>query len=163
MTKDKPYCFRLFMLHLIRTNSENNDFIKLVKFLDKDLAIRDGDEHLFYNQFNKIGQIKFVVVAYENSIALGCGAIKEFDSTSLEIKRMYVSEESRGKGIPSKVLSELEKWAKELSFHKCILETGKKQHEAIGLYQKKGYTIVPNYGQYVGKENSVCFEKILIT
>jgi GNAT superfamily N-acetyltransferase len=56
---------------------------------------------------------------------------------------------------------ELEKWVKELSYSKCILETGKRQPEAIALYQKNGYHIIPNYGQYIGMENSVCFKKEL--
>jgi len=79
----------------------------------------------------------------------------------MEVKRMYTLPESRGKGISSKVLGELEKWATELSCKKCILETGKKQPEAIGLYKKNGYEVIPNYGQYAGIENSVCFEKDL--
>jgi GNAT superfamily N-acetyltransferase len=79
----------------------------------------------------------------------------------MEIKRMYTSPESRKMGIASRVLSELEKWAFELSYGKCILETGKRQTEAIGLYIKTRYTRIPNYGQYAGVENSVCFEKKL--
>ena len=42
-----------------------------------------------------------------------------------------------------------------------MLETGQKQPEAIALYTKSGYRIIPNYGQYVGVESSVCFEKKL--
>jgi len=72
---------------------------------------------------------------------------------------MYTSPESRGKGIATKVLAELEKWATELSSEKCVLETGKRQPEAIALYNKNGYKIIPNYGQYAEMENSVCFEK----
>ena len=64
-------------------------------------------------------------------------------------------------GIATQILTELEKWATELSFKKCVLETGKKQPEAIALYIKNGYKIIPNYGQYEGVENSVCFEKLL--
>jgi putative acetyltransferase len=59
------------------------------------------------------------------------------------------------------VLKALEDWAKELGYHKCILETGKRQPDAIALYQKNGYSIMPNYGQYQGVTNSVCFEKQL--
>jgi putative acetyltransferase len=147
------------MIKLVRTNSENPDFIHLVSHLDADLAIRDGAEHSFYNQFNKIALIRHAVVAYENEIPVGCGAIKEFEPTSMEVKRMYVLPESRGKGIAANVLAELEKWATELGYKKCILETGKRQPEAIGLYKKNGYKIIPNYGQYAGIENSVCFEK----
>lgn len=149
------------MIKLIRTNSENPDFIKLVKFLDEDLAIKDGEAHFFYAQFNKINKIMHVVLAYENKIPLGCGAIKEYDTNTMEVKRMYTSPESRKKGIATKILTELEKWVFELSYGRCILETGKKQPEAIGLYKKSGYTQIPNYGQYSGVENSVCFVKEL--
>ena len=149
------------MIKLIRTNSENPDFIKLVKFLDADLALRDGEDHLFYAQFNKLNKIKHVVLAYEKKKPLGCGAIKEYEPNTMEVKRMYTSPDSRKKGIATKILSELEKWAFELSYGRCILETGKKQPEAIGLYKKSGYTQIPNYGQYSGVENSVCFVKEL--
>ena len=147
------------MIEIIRTNSDNQDFIDLVKHLDADLAERDGNDHSFYAQFNKIDKIKYVVVAYENGKPIACGAIKEYSSNTMEIKRMYTSPESRGKGNARKVLTELEIWASELSYEKCILETGLKQPEAIGLYKKNGYKLIPNYGQYAGIENSLCFEK----
>ncbi len=147
------------MLTIKRTNSDNKDFIELVKHLDADLAKRDGKEHSFYAQFNKIDKIKYVVVAYENNIPISCGAIKEFAPKIAEIKRMYTSPGSRGKGIATKILIELEKWATELSYEKCILETGKRQSEAVALYKKNGYQLIQNYGQYAGIENSLCFEK----
>ncbi len=149
------------MIQLLRTNSENPDFIELVKCLDADLAERDGEDHFFYAKFNKIDQIKHVVVAYVNKKPSGCGAIKAYGPNAMEIKRMYVSPKSRGKGIATKVLSELEKWATELACEKCLLETGKRQVEAVGLYKKNGYALIPNYGQYAGMENSLCFEKQL--
>ena len=147
------------MVNIVRTNSENHDFIELVKLLDADLAIRDGKDHSFYAQFNTIQTIKYAVVAYEHELPLGCGAIKEYDADTMEIKRMFVLPESRNKGIAGEILSELERWAKELSYTKCILETGKKQPEAIALYIKHGYRAIPNYGQYAGIENSLCFDK----
>jgi putative acetyltransferase len=149
------------MISLLRTNSDDQDFIELVKSLDAELAERDGKDHPFYAQFNKIDKIKFVVVAYENGKPVACGAIKEFSPEIMEVKRMFTSPESRGKGIAGEILGELEMWASELSYKKCILETGKKQPEAIRLYEKNGYRIIPNYGQYAGIENSVCFEKNL--
>ena len=149
------------MIKIKRTNSDDQDFIDLVKNLDAELAERDGNDHPFYAQFNKIDKIKYVVVAYENSKPMGCGAIKEYASNTMEIKRMYTSPESRGKGIATKVLTELEIWATALSYEKCILETGKKQPEAIGLYKKNGYKLIPNYGQYAEIENSLCFEKVV--
>jgi putative acetyltransferase len=149
------------MIKLIRTDSENPDFIELVKHLDADLAERDGKDHSFYGQFNTIAKIKYAVVAYENDQPIGCGAIKEYASDTMEVKRMYTLPGGRGKGIATSVLAELETWAAELSYERCVLETGKRQPEAIALYKKNGYTLIPNYGQYAGVENSVCFEKIL--
>ena len=147
------------MLTLKRTQSDHPDFIDLVKFLDADLAERDGNDHAFYAQFNKINKINHVIVAYENDKPLGCGAIKAFDAQAMEVKRMYCTPESREKGIATQILNELERWACELSYTKCVLETGKRQPEAIALYKKNGYKLIPNYGQYIGMDNSVCFEK----
>jgi putative acetyltransferase len=149
------------MITLTRTNSENEDFLKLVRLLDAGLAIVDGDDHSFYSQFNKIDKIRYVVVAYENEKPVGCGAIKEFEPGTMEVKRMYVSPDDRKKGIASKILTELEIWSLDLSCGKCILETGKRQPEAISLYKKNGYKQIPNYGQYADVKNSVCFEKNL--
>src|SRR5438552_1597878 len=148
---------RLKVIKIIRTNSDNRDFIELVKNLDADLAERDGNDHSFYHQFNTIDKIKHAVIAYEDNKLVGCGAIKEFTPQVMEIKRMYTLPESRGKGIATKILSELEKWASELSYKKCILETGKRQPEAIELYKKNGYKNISNYGQYKEIENSICF------
>ncbi len=149
------------MINFIRTNSEHPDFIRLVKFLDAELSERDGAEHTFYAQFNKIDAINHAIVAYMEGKPAACGAIKEYSAEAVEVKRMYTLPAARGKGIASKILTELEKWAAELSYQKCILETGKRQAEAISLYQKNGYYLVPNYGQYAGIENSLCFEKEL--
>lgn len=148
-------------MKLIRTNSENKDFIALVKQLDAYLAVTDGDDHAFYDQYNKLDSIKHVVVAYNNKEPLGCGAIKEFNTHTVEIKRMYTAPQSRGKGIASILLLELEAWARELSYNTCILETGVRQVEAIGLYKKNGYTLIPNYGQYTDVKDSRCFKKLL--
>lgn len=145
----------------IRTDSENADFQKLVEQLDADLKIRDGIEHVFYAQFNKVDTIKYVVIAYQNNMAVGCGAIKQYDTDTMEVKRMYVLPNKRGEGIASAILLALEQWAIELNFRKCLLETGKKQPEAIALYKKNGYLIIPNYGQYKLVENSSCFKKLL--
>jgi GNAT superfamily N-acetyltransferase len=150
------------MISLIRTDSGNKDFIRLVKDLDAYLALSDGEEHSFYSQFNKIDLIKHVVVAYHNNFAISCGAIKQYDPKTMEIKRMFTASDYRGQGTAGLILVELENWAKEMEFEKCILETGKRQTEAIRLYKKSDYEIIPNYGQYAGIENSICFMKKII-
>lgn len=149
------------MISLIRTDSENTDFVALVKLLDADLAIRDGDDHAFYSQFNKIDMLRQAIVAYEDGNPAGCGAFKEYTKGVIEIKRMYTSDNHRKKGIASKVLEELERWAVESGFEKAILETGVNQPEAIAMYHQLGYTKTENYGQYAGVANSLCLEKQL--
>jgi len=149
------------MIRYKRTDSSDKDFRQLVAALDIDLAIRDGAEHSFYAQYNKIDSIRHAIVAYENDRPAGCGAVKEFMPGIMEVKRMYVPPAMRNRGIAAGVLHELERWCSEMGYMKCVLETGKKQPEAIALYLKSGYIATPGYGQYAGVENSVCFEKTL--
>lgn len=147
------------MLNLVRTNSDNKDFQKLTGLFDEFLIDIDGDEKDFFAQFNQI-YIKNVVVFYENEIPLGCGAFKKLDSQTAELKRMFVLPEGRGKGIATKILTELEIWAKALNCTSCQLETSQKLENAITLYRKFGYKDIPNYGQYIGVETSMCMKKI---
>jgi len=147
-------------MKLLRTNSQNEDFIQLVKMLDEYLAYVDGEDHAFYDQFNKIDLLQHCIVLYEGENPVGCGALKKYDAETVEIKRMFIIPDYRRKGYASAILTELEKWAKELQYKKLILETGTGQKEAIKLY-KKTYQQIENYGQYRGVETSVCFKKVL--
>ncbi|WP_235295634.1 GNAT family N-acetyltransferase [Portibacter marinus] len=149
------------MLDLKKTNAADPDFVRLVKKLDEDLTIRDGDDHEFYDQYNQLDDIKYVVVAIKNGRAIGCGAIKQWDDQTMEVKRMWVDVQERGQGFASQILNFLEEWARELGFNRCILETGIRQPEAIGLYKKNRYMVIENYGQYQGVKTSVCFEKYM--
>jgi putative acetyltransferase len=150
------------VITIIRTDSANSDFNTLVQHLDNELWSRYGEEQSFFEQFNKLNDIRHVVVVYQDDVPIGCGAIKHYAGNVAEVKRMYVAPKLRGRGIAMQILGELEQWAKELSFDACILETGIAQPEAIRLYEKAGYAIIPNFGQYVGVESSVCMKKEFI-
>jgi putative acetyltransferase len=147
------------MINYIRTNSDNADFQQLRLNLEEELKIRDGNDHAYYAQLNEIDSIRHVIVAYENTLPVGCGAIREYYKDTVEIKRMYVLPGYRGKGIASAILKNLEQWAVELNYKKILLETGINQPEAIQLYKKNNYRRIPNYGKYQTEEYSVCFEK----
>lgn len=149
------------MITLKRTNSEDIDFKNLVFLLNQDLKIRDGADHDFYNQFNGIDTIKHAIVIYEDEVAIGCGAFREKENDVAEIKRMFVHPDYRKRGIASTVLKELEKWATEVDYKYTILETGVNQPEAIALYKKQDYAIIPNYPPYDVMDNSVCMKKKL--
>lgn len=146
-------------MKLIRTTSENADFIALVRELDQYLAVVNGEAHGFFAQFNKIDMLKHTVVAYIDDTPAGCGAFKAFDASSAEIKRMFVQPAFRGKGIASAILKELETWAAEEGFTACILETGSHMPDAVALYAARGYDVTARYGQYVDSALSVCMRK----
>ncbi|MAG86439.1 MAG: GNAT family N-acetyltransferase [Flavobacteriaceae bacterium] len=149
------------MIEIKRTSSSEIDFQHLVSELDWELSTRNRETNEFFAQYNKIDQIKHVIIATIDDKPVGCGAMKAYDSDTMEIKRMFVPIEMRGKGIAVHILKNLEKWAKEMNYSKCILETGNKMLEAIRLYEKSNYKVVPNYGQYNGIEDSICFKKHL--
>jgi len=96
------------MLSTKRTDSNDNDFHSLVELLNKDLLDRYGELQVFYNQFNQIDNIPHVVIAYLDDEPVGCGCFKKFDDSSAEVKRMFVKDTARGKGIGGAVLTELE-------------------------------------------------------
>jgi GNAT superfamily N-acetyltransferase len=150
------------VITLVRTTSIHPDFLELVKHLDADLALRDGElMTVFFGQHNHVPNLSTVLIAYKNKSPVGCGAFKRFNDETVEVKRMFVFEHERSQGIASKILQGLELWAKELGNKVCILETGIKQPEAIRLYEKNNYHYIPNFPPYVGVKESVCFKKIL--
>ncbi len=149
------------MLTIKRTDATDPHFRELVKLLDADLAIRDGDDHAFYNAINQAADLRHTIVAYSDGVAVACGALKVFEDGVMEIKRMYVLPSHRRQGIARQVLEAVEAWARELNQKACVLETGRNQPEAIALYRRSGYAQTPNYGKYAGVENSLCFRKEL--
>lgn len=146
------------MISIQKTTSDNPDFQNLTRLFDEYLVDIDGDEKDFFAQYNQI-YLEHVIVYYENEIALGCGAFKEYEPKVAEIKRMFVLPDQRGKGIAVSILNELENWAKAEDYDSCMLETSVRLESAIALYKKSGYKVIPNYGQYIGVESSVCMEK----
>ncbi len=145
---------------LFKTTSENTDFQTLTLQFDEYLVDIDGDEKDFFAQYNQI-YLDHVIVWYEEGQAVGCGAFKQYEDGVAEIKRMFVLPNQRRKGIAQAILNELELWAKNTGCHFCLLETSNKLTNAIALYRKSGYTIIPNYGQYIGVESSVCMKKTI--
>lgn len=146
---------------LKRTGNYHPDFKQLIALLDEYLAMRNGDEHAFYAPNNKLDLLDTAIIAYLDNLAAGCGCFKRIDDDTVEIKRMFVDPEIRGKGIASKILVALETWAKELGYKCAILETGVDFDDAVRLYTKAGYIVIANYDPYIGKAKSLCFQKIL--
>ena len=146
-------------IEITKTTSENPNFIDLVAALDVSLWSRYPKLKTNYWGNNIIEFNPNVIIVHLDGKAVACGCFKKYDKNTIELKRMFVSPEARGLGLAKQIIQELELWAHELGFSFSVLETLDKQNQAIGLYQKVGYTIVDNYEPYVGLENSICMKK----
>lgn len=148
-------------LKVVVTDSKNDDFLKLIELLDDDLTERYGELQKQYAKHNKVDYINDVVVIYKNGIAAACGAFREYDADTVELKRIFVLKEQRHQGLAKLIVRKLEELAKSKGYKFALLETGIKQYEAINLYKNNGYEVIQNYGAYAGNSNSVCMKKVL--
>ncbi|MEO8711983.1 MAG: GNAT family N-acetyltransferase [Parafilimonas sp.] len=144
-----------------RTAANHPDFIYLVSLLDHELWVELEEDQSTYEKYNIVPDIKTAIIIYDDEKPIAIGCFKKYNDTTVEIKRMFVDKNYRGKRISKTVLNELEKWAMEEGFEYSILETSIHFDVAKSLYQKEGYVIIPNYDQYEGLEESVCMKKKL--
>jgi GNAT superfamily N-acetyltransferase len=144
-----------------RITNTHRDFLTLTRELDAELKGIYGSLQALYDQHNVLDPIDTAMVGYSDGAPVACGCFKTIDTERVEIKRLYVKPHFRRQGLSSEVLQALEVWAAELGYAAALLETGKKQPEAIELYRKFGYRIIANYGPYRGMENSLCMQKLL--
>ncbi len=150
-------------MDFLYTNGKNQDFIELCFLLDEGLnKLAGGEENRKeYVEHNKLDDIHDVVVGYDEGIAVACASFKHIDNNTVEIKRVFVREEYRGKGIAKSIMNEIENKAKEKGYSELVLETGRKMIVAVSLYKSLGYKEIPNYGQYKNMVKSVCMKKYL--
>ena len=135
----------------------------LIAALDSDLERRYPGEPtngIQAPEFEAAGGY-FAVVATAAGEVIACGAFRAVEAQCVEIKRMFVREDFRRRGVSRTILRHLEEVARERGFRGAVLETGVRQPEAIGLYTSEGYFRIPNYGEYAGSPASVCFAKTL--
>ncbi|MCE7063470.1 GNAT family N-acetyltransferase [Dyadobacter sp. CY343] len=148
------------MTELIRTNSENPDFKTLTDKLDDELCRIYNTKKEDFEEYNRITGLKTVLLAYSHGRLAACGCFKILSTNTIELKRMYVEPDFRGRGIASALVAEIEKWALELGYNTAFLETGKGQPQAIALYKKLGYKPVTDPILEVS-DYSVCMQKDL--
>jgi GNAT superfamily N-acetyltransferase len=150
-------------MHIKRTNGKDTDFLNLIELLDSDLEKRYPTTQHLYAKGNIIPEDVYTILVYLDNRAVGCGCLRNFedDETKIELKRMYVRDEYRGRRVGRIIVEELEKWALELNKKTILLETGVNQPEAIFLYERMGYQWIDNYGDYAGNDESICMKKNL--
>lgn len=150
-------------IKIVKTTSENSDFISLIKIFDAFLWERYPELKKDYWRNNLIEFNANVILVYLDEKPVASGCFKKYNKNTVELKRMFVLPEARGLGLAQLVIKELEKEAIDQGFEVMILETLYKQKEAISLYQKTGFEIVENYEPYVGLLNSICMSKSINT
>ena len=104
-------------------------------------------------------------IAPLDGLAVGCGGVAVFDDYA-EVKRMYTRPMARGRGVAKALLRRIEDEARGAGILVLRLETGTRQHEAIGLYQRMGFRPRGPFGAYAAMparniETSLFFEKTL--
>lgn len=143
------------------TDGSNNDFIELCHLLDSFLNDLVGGEEnrVEYIPYNRLDDIHDVIIIYDNNAPIACAAFKKYDNECAEVKRVFIKEKYRGKGISKKLMKQLEVSAKEKGYNYFILECGEPLISAMALYRKIGYKVIPNYGQYKNMPDSICMKK----
>ena len=148
-------------MEFIYTDGRNDDFVMLCHKLDEYLNEIIGGEkqRKEYVQYNALEDIHDVILIYDDKRPIACAGFKLYDGDIAEVKRVFLTTEYRGKGISKQLMSALEDKAKRKGYSSLILETGRPLTSAMGLYQKIGYRIVDNYGQYKEMRESICMRK----
>ena len=143
---------------------DSPDGRRLVAALDAHLASRYSPDQMFGPHL-KAEMVApgagIFVIARADGVAVGCGALRRRDGATVEVKRMFVEPEVRGRGVARQILEHLETAARVMGAHRLVLETGIYQDEAIGLYRSVGFSPIDCFDEYLGVPTSVCFEKAL--
>jgi GNAT superfamily N-acetyltransferase len=143
---------------------DSPDGRRLVAALDAHLASRYSPEQRFGPHLKAEmvapGAGTFLI-ARVDGVAVGCGALRRRDERTVEVKRMYVEPEMRGRGLAKQILRRLETAARAMGARRLVLETGVYQDEAIGLYRGVGFNPIDCFDEYAGTPTSLCFDKTI--
>lgn len=151
-----------YKLTTLRTSSDNPLFLDLYSQLEVELEFMYPSVQDEYKQFNVYREPINVILLFHNEKVVGCGAFKRLRKTNwAELKRIYILQQYRGRGYSEILIQALEKWASELHFDSCVLETGIRMQAAMCAYKKMAYRIVPNFQPYLDKPHSICMRKKL--
>lgn len=126
-------------------------------FLNEAVGGKKQREH--YVQYNTLEDIHDVFLIYDGKIPVACAGFKTYSKDTAEVKRVFIRQEYRGKGLSKQLMRALEEKARNKGYKSLVLETGVPLAAAAALYRKIGYQIIDNYGPYKSMEESVCMRK----
>lgn len=137
------------------------DAVALMRGLDADLHARypEADAINGLDPSDAESSRLIFLVAYTDERPVACGAVRELDQATGEVKRMFVVPGRRGQGFARAILDALESHARASGYSTLKIETGTKQPEAAALYRSCGYREIPLFGKYIGNPYSMCFAK----
>ncbi len=159
--KQRAQLEKLVQLDYKQTDGEDTDFAMLCGKLDENLDELVGTkfQRQQYVQYNQRDSIHDVLVVYRDGEPVACGSFKHYDEDHAELKRVYVDKGCRGMGLGYEIVRRIEAMAKKKGYSRCILETGAPLKAACHMYEKLGYKVIPNYGQYADMPASICMER----
>ena len=102
------------------------------------------------------------LVGYLDGEPVACGGWRRRDESTAEIKRMYVADSARGRGLARRLLDELEATARAAGVGRIVLNTGFRQTDAMAFYERAGYRRTDDrFGHYGAIEGAFFFAKDL--
>jgi ribosomal protein S18 acetylase RimI-like enzyme len=106
--------------------------------------------------YNLSESISDVLLAYMDGVAVGCAGLKKYNDSDVEIKRVWVEPDYRGRHIATELMDRIEDKARERGFKRAVLQTRPIMEDAVGLYEKRGYELIGNYPPYDKLEGAIC-------
>lgn len=106
--------------------------------------------------YNLSESISDVLLAYMDGVAVGCAGLKKYNDSDVEIKRVWVEPDYRGRHIATELMDRMEDKAREMGFKRAVLQTRPIMEDAVGLYEKRGYELIGNYPPYDKLEGAIC-------
>jgi putative acetyltransferase len=159
---NRPEGWRHDELDLRREDLDSPAVQELFAALNAEISRRypeEGPSHFRLDAEEIVNGRGALLVAYLADRPVGCGSIRKLDDDAAEIKRMYVSDDTRGRGIGRTLLRALEAEAHDLAVRRILVETGEHQEAALALYEGAGFQRVDRFSEYSTSALSVCLAK----
>lgn len=148
------------LVRIVAVDPKDAAAVDLIQALDSETQRRYPGEPVFGIDAERfIDRGGVFLLGFVAGSPVACGALRPIDDGVFEVKRMYVRDEFRGRGLSRLMFNKLELMARDAGCRVLRVETGYKQPEALGLYRSVGFSETQRFGPYVENEYSVCFAK----